>query len=72
MKVAIIEKAPKFKGIETGQIVRYDLTNNEDFDAFCEDLIRVGNFREQAFIKIVTENKHELDFTKARKTEQVR
>ena len=32
MVVAIIEKAPKFKGIESGQIVRYDLSKNEDFE----------------------------------------
>ena len=62
MKVAIIEKAPKFKGIETGQIVRYDLDKNEDFDAFCADLIVIGNMRRQKFYKIVTENKHELNF----------
>ena len=63
MKVAIIEKAPKFKGIETGQIVRYDLSKNEDFDTFCADLITIGNLRDQNHIKIVTENKHELDFS---------
>jgi hypothetical protein len=62
MKVAIIEKAPKLKGFETGEIVRYDLDKNEDFDAFCSDLISIGNVRSQKFIKIVTENKHELDF----------
>lgn len=62
MKVAIIEKAPKFKGLETGKIVRYDLDKNEDFDAFCSSLVSIGNVRSQKFIKIVTENKHELDF----------
>ena len=63
MKVAIIEKAPKFKGIETGQIVRYDLDKNEDFDAFCADLISIGNVRRQKFFKIVTDSKHELGFS---------
>ena len=63
MKVAIIEKAPKFKGIETGQIARYDLDKNEDFDAFCSDLISIGNVRRQKFFKIVTDTKHELDFS---------
>lgn len=62
MVVAIIEKAPKFKGIESGQIVRYDLSKNEDFDAFCLDLINIGCFHSQTHIKIKTENKHELDF----------
>ena len=63
MKVAIIEKVPKFKGIETGQIVRYDLDKNEDFDAFCVDLILIGNMRRQKFFKIVTDSKHELGFS---------
>lgn len=62
MKVAIIEKTPKFKGFETSEVVRYDLDKNEDFDAFCSALICIGNVRSQKFIKIVTENKHELDF----------
>ena len=63
MKVAIIEKAPKFKGVETGQIVKYDLNKNEDFDAFCADLILIGTMRQQNFIKIITDNKHELVFS---------
>ena len=62
MIVAIIEKAPKFMGVETGQIVRYDLDKNEDFDAFCSDLINTGALHLQNHIKIKTENKHELDF----------
>lgn len=69
MKVAIIEKAPKFKGIETGQIVRYDLSKNEDFDAFCSDLVNTGVLRLQTHIKIVTENKHELDFSPEKEDE---
>lgn len=62
MFVAIIEKAPKFKGIETGQIIKYDLNKNDDFDAFCSDLINVGSLHLQTRIKIKTETKHELDF----------
>lgn len=69
MKVAIIEKAPKFKGIETGQIIRYDLDKNEDFDAFCADLISIGNMRRQKFFKIITESKHELDFSQEKEND---
>ncbi len=63
MKVAIVEKAQKFKNLETGQIVRYDLDKNEDFDTFCSDLISIGNMRNQKFFKIITDTKHELNFS---------
>lgn len=63
MKVVLIEKAPKFKNIETGQTIRYDLDKNDDFDAFCLDLISIGSMRDQKFFKIITDTKHELNFS---------